>query len=363
MDSKPQQASINNQQIEINADKKKFLDPKDLPLINSSSNNKNSDKFLQIDKLLSFMNDNSSNSNPYNLKNDNVNQLFKPSTKDRINEKGERIIKEDFDIETLISGLNSERNGNSNPMSIDRKYTRKTLKRKTKEPLSEIETIVRSKSKSSTIADDDNSEIKEDNRNEMFRQKNAYEWSKQQISPNPRTIERNNFFTPVHAYDYELSYHHNTSLFPKFSNINSNSKSNSNSNIKENNSKEYLITNDKGKISKSLHFPMSDKYKKEDVFTILSRLSNPEKYINIITRLEKKNWKLIGGGGPQQLLVYERNINFKWVKIGKFIRNFFATIGVLSSIFIGMMIYVETSEIKNDEVDSLNKRFKKVNNI
>lgn len=74
---------------------------------------------------------------------------------------------------------------------------------------------------------------------------------------------------------------------------------------------EYIILTPTQNIIKTNHMPLKDKQLLQDTFSILSQLSRPEKYRKSIAKLEKKGWKIIGGGGQGDLIVFERTIKVR----------------------------------------------------
>lgn len=167
--------------------------------------------------------------------------------------KRPKVLKQDLDVEDLL------------PNDV-----RKTYDPLRQTDLNELNSALRETQKEHALHKED-----------VFRMKNAYEYSKEASSKHPHTLDRNNFFTPV----VRPTRH----------------------NHEENNlAREYIIVMPSRKLIQTRNRPFKESTGPKDLFSALSEMPNPEKYVKVITKLEKAGWSCIGGGGPGQLLVFER---------------------------------------------------------
>ncbi|CCE83535.1 Piso0_004113 [Millerozyma farinosa CBS 7064] len=117
-----------------------------------------------------------------------------------------------------------------------------------------------------------------------FRERKAYEWSESMCKSN-RSLEGKNFFNPIGNKGPKNGYL--LSAKP-----------------------EYLVLTVNGERLICEENPLGSNYKVEDMFTILNRFSEEDlnKFIKHINKLQKHNWKLIGGGNNQEkMLVLKRD--------------------------------------------------------
>lgn len=232
------------------------------------------DSDRDLKRLLNFMSD------------DNVflpHSKWKPSTRDRVKANGERVWREDFEIESLMPYNNRFRYSHqaSDTSSKDEK--------KLDTPYIEQEDI---DDLDKTLKAARSAQIRSDN--ERFRLEKTFKYSSAvYYNANPRTLERGNFFTPVYVDAFWSSSPSGSS--PKAM------------------AKEYIILTPSQKVIKTHRMPFNNHRSSsaQDMFSILSQLSQPEKYIKAITRLEKQGWSIIGGGGQGELVVFERLYNKK----------------------------------------------------
>lgn len=235
-----------------------------------------SDPAGDLERLLNFMSDD--NMLPPHAK---------PSTRDRIKASGERVWREDFEVERLIPYTRQQYPPTSDaakdgPSQIP-------VERIEEADIEELDKALKAARSASLRSE-----------NEHFRQQNAFSYSSAVYhSANPRTLERRNFFTPVYVDAF---------WSPRFSKHHPQPQTDI--------AKEYVILTPNQKIIPTNRMPFNnspdgDGRTSQDVFTILSQLADPEKYIKTITRLEKQGWSIIGGGGPGNLVVFEREYDKK----------------------------------------------------
>ncbi|ANB13898.1 hypothetical protein AWJ20_4849 [Sugiyamaella lignohabitans] len=120
---------------------------------------------------------------------------------------------------------------------------------------------------------------------EMFRIENAMDYTKSVSSKRPRSIESGNFFTPVNRTIASATHRKPGAAY------------------------EYIIVTPNQKFIRTRTLPFKDDNPRRDLFSALSEMSDPALYVKTIAKLEKANWKCIGGGGPGRLLVFEREYN------------------------------------------------------
>lgn len=118
---------------------------------------------------------------------------------------------------------------------------------------------------------------------EQFRAKNAYDYSwERAYSKTPYSLDSKNFFSSVSQLEAQEA--------SKQAPID----------------KEYAILTPSLKTIYTKTLPFRDERPPQDLFSTLSTMENPGKYVKAISKLEKNGWTCIGGGGPGELLVFER---------------------------------------------------------
>jgi hypothetical protein len=119
----------------------------------------------------------------------------------------------------------------------------------------------------------------DDHVEEMFRVKRAYDYSRANNVAEPRLFETKNFFTPV-----------NRKAAGRIATM------------------EYIIVTSNQTQIHTRTLPFRDDKPPHDLYSALSEMERPERYVKTIAKLEKKGWRPIGGGGPGKLLVFEREL-------------------------------------------------------
>lgn len=147
--------------------------------------------------------------------------------------------------------------------------------------------------------------------NEQFRMMKAFDYSvEQSYSRRPRSLERNNFFTSARFDDKST-------------------------NEEEKLSKEYAILTPSLRVIRTKTLPFKSSAPPNDLFETLSSMEDPGKYVKSISRLEKNGWRCIGGGGGNELLVFQRQYSsarYVTKQVGKM------TVGFVSVIGFGTML-------------------------
>lgn len=166
-----------------------------------------------------------------------------------------------------------------------------------------------------------NDRIRHDN--ERFRLENAYAYSKEAMRAGvaPRTLESRNFFTPVHVDTFY------SPPAQSYSDV----------------AKEYIILTPSQKTITTNYRPFKTEAVTQDLFTTLSNLEKPEKYIKSIMKLENQGWSIIGGGGPGDLVVFEREYNKRKRNNVYLLKITLGLTGVVTVILVGLMATVEVS--------------------
>lgn len=121
---------------------------------------------------------------------------------------------------------------------------------------------------------------------EGFRAKNAYEYSwENAYSQKPYSLQAKNFFSPVSDLQAQDVARQEAGKVGK----------------------EFAILTPSLKTIYTRTLPFKDSKPPQDLFSTLSTMENPGKYVKAISKLEKNGWSCIGGGGPGELLVFERS--------------------------------------------------------
>lgn len=113
--------------------------------------------------------------------------------------------------------------------------------------------------------------------------------------------------------------------------------------------REYIILTPSQKIIKTSQIPL----KPEDVvlensFHVISQLDRPHIYRKSISKLEKQGWKIIGGGGKGDLIVFERVYN-PWRRTRRRrVRIVLLTVGGVGTLVVGALAFTEvpSTELK-----------------
>lgn len=148
-----------------------------------------------------------------------------------------------------------------------------------------------------------------------FREKQAYEWSRDAMNSN-RSLERKNFFNPLGL------------------------RSNS----------EYLLLTINGEKIVSNDDPLGKKEKHEDMFTVLNKFDEQDlnKFIKNVNRLQRKNWRLIGGGGEgDKMLVFTRPKPFKQETFLMRLKSVLAMAGATFMILLGVNYWLDDYDISS----------------
>lgn len=99
---------------------------------------------------------------------------------------------------------------------------------------------------------------------------------------------------------------------------------------------EYLVLTADGKEILSRENPLGADYVAKDIFTVLLELPAPERFRAPIARLQRLDWRLVGGGGAHEMLVFLRPARPPRLvaRMLRRVRNALAAVGV---VFLGMV--------------------------
>ncbi|KAK7681054.1 hypothetical protein QCA50_015891 [Cerrena zonata] len=156
-----------------------------------------------------------------------------------------------------------------------------------------------------------------------FRESKAYEWSKSMCNSN-RTLESHNFFNPL--LSISKSKDSEDLLFPDANKINRNGE------------RKYLILTPNGSKVVMNENPFGPYHADEDIFSVLNKFSEEDfkRLCKVIKRYQSKNWKLIGGGGKEKILVFTRVKFDKKKFVLTKLKTAFATAGVVFMTLFGL---------------------------
>lgn len=168
-------------------------------------------------------------------------------------------------------------------------------------------------------------EVKEESK---FRAQKAYEWS-QGMAKSHRSLESRNFFNPICALS---KYSEGVSMFPS---------------IRKQGAVEYLVLTLNGQTFVSSDNPLGPKHVPEDMFTILERFPEEEleRLSKSFRKLQKKNWKLIGGGGNERMLVLSRVQSTRKRSLWKRLKTVLATTGVVFISMLGLNVWLDDVQV------------------
>lgn len=155
-----------------------------------------------------------------------------------------------------------------------------------------------------------------------WRARKAYEWSSTMVNGH-RSLESGNFFSPISLLGKR-------SDFPMFP-------------LSEN--KEYMVLTAAGQQFVSNENPLGEKHTDEDMFAILNKIDENEleKFSRNVKKLQKKHWKLIGGGGGEKMLVLSRLKTGRKAKYITKAKTILATTGFVFLMLLGLNISLDDS--------------------
>lgn len=161
---------------------------------------------------------------------------------------------------------------------------------------------------------------KELKKERKFRESKAYDWSTSMCNSH-RSLESGNFFSPLSSFGGDSS----RLLFPEPS--------------ASRGRKEYLLWTGNGSSIKSSVNPLGPNHIEEDMFTVLNKFPRHDlhKLIKNVKKQQRRNWKIIGGGGDgEKLLVFARDSNEKRDWIFSKLRTLLAGTGAMFLSLVGI---------------------------
>lgn len=162
-----------------------------------------------------------------------------------------------------------------------------------------------------------------------FRESKAYEWSKSMYNSN-RSLESHNFFDPIVPIS-KMSKESKELFFPKLNH----------------GEVEFILLTINGQTITTKENPLGKNKLPEDMFTILNRFSEDDlaKFIKNVKKLQKNNWRLIGGGGDKEkMLILTRNTAAKKGTFLARLKSLFATTGAVFLVLVGLNLWLEDND-------------------
>lgn len=161
-----------------------------------------------------------------------------------------------------------------------------------------------------------------------FRESKAYEWSKSMYNTR-RSLESHNFFDPIVPIS-KMSKESKELFFP----------------ILNNGEAEYLLLTIGGQTILSKENPLGKNSFPQDMFTILNKFSEEDlgRFIKNVNKLQKNNWRLVGGGSGgenEKMLVLTRNKTAKKDVYLARIKTIFATTGAVFLVLVSLNLWVD----------------------
>jgi len=159
-----------------------------------------------------------------------------------------------------------------------------------------------------------------------FRESKAYEWSKSMYNTR-RSLESHNFFDPIVPIS-KMSKESKELFFP----------------ILNSGETEYLLLTINGQTIMSKENPLGKNSLPQDMFTVLNKFSEEDlgKFIKNVNKLQKNNWRLIGGGSEnEKMLVLTRNKTLKRDVYLARIKTIFATTGAVFLVLVSLNLWLD----------------------
>lgn len=152
------------------------------------------------------------------------------------------------------------------------------------------------------------------------REKQAYEWSSC-MANHQRSLETGNYFNSLLSRGKSKDF----PMFP----------------ISEN--KEYMVLTTTGQTFVSKENPLGSDHVPEDILAILDRFDEVEleKFSKNVKKLQRKHWKLIGGGGNDRMLVLSRTTVSRKKRFLSRIKTMLASTGFVFFTFIALNIWLD----------------------
>ncbi|CAH2354066.1 hypothetical protein CLIB1423_14S01266 [[Candida] railenensis] len=170
-----------------------------------------------------------------------------------------------------------------------------------------------------------------------FREAKAYEWSKSMCNSN-RSLESKNFFSPLSSFGGTSSRGSSRHFKPE-ADVESG---------RENLKNQYLLLTRDGQTIISRENPLGANYIAEDMFVTLNKFPKEDlrKLIKTVKKFQRRNWKLIGGGGQREILVFRRRKSARQAWFYRRVKSMFATAGAVFIALVGINYWLEDDKVQ-----------------
>lgn len=215
-----------------------------------------------------------------------------------------RLLEEDPEEYAAINNLTAQKIRDS--YIKPKKSDKSGVKRLDKESLEKF-------LKSTKVESDKRADLK-------WREKQAYEWSSN-MANHQRSLETGNFFDSLLSRGKSKEF----PMFPTSAN------------------KEYLVLTTSGPTFMSKENPLGSSHVAEDILATLDKFDEGEleKFSRHVKKLQRKHWKLIGGGANDRMLVLSRTKVGRKKKFLTKIKTALASTGVVFLALIGLNIWLD----------------------
>lgn len=164
----------------------------------------------------------------------------------------------------------------------------------------------------------------------QWRERKAYEWSSGMVNGNG-SLESRTFFDPLFA---------KSARFPMFP-------------LSRKREHDFLVLTSSGATFTSVDNPLGSSHVPEDMFDILEKLSEGElaKFSKSLKKLQKKEWKLIGGGGNggEKLLVLRRGLQYRSNSLWTRVKSLLGAVIIVFFTLIGLNYWLEEKKVARDD--------------
>lgn len=168
----------------------------------------------------------------------------------------------------------------------------------------------------------------------QWRERKAYEWSSNMVNGSG-SLESKTFFDPLFA---------KSAGFPMFPPA-------------KKREHDFLVLTSNGATFTSGENPLGSSHVPEDMFDILERLSEGElaKFSKSLKKLQKQEWKLIGGGGKgdKKMLVLRRGLRYRSPTLWSRVKSLLGAVVVVFFTLVGLNYWLEAKGgVPEDSVTS-----------
>ncbi|CUM47731.1 unnamed protein product [Debaryomyces tyrocola] len=255
----------------------------------------------------------------------------------------DELLKSELEIKDAVSSaLNNNQNENHDEhiqlQNLTTEKVREAFKHYTPPSPSPIPTSQIDKSSIESFLNNAKKE-KDSAKERKFRESKAYEWSKSMYNTR-RSLESHNFFDPIVPIS-KMSKESKELFFP----------------ILNNGEAEYLLLTIGGQTILSKENPLGKNSFPQDMFTILNKFSEEDlgRFIKNVNKLQKNNWRLIGGGSGgenEKMLVLTRNKTAKKDVYLARIKTIFATTGAVFLVLVSLNLWLDDGSVAAIDVST-----------